>query len=265
MDDAPAPSARRLLGPPPLTEPQPRPARRNAVMALTGLPQTGWHLGTVGLGVATAFVLLLIGAGSVAVFDPGLETTAGRDVAQLAVGLALMGTALIFALTDAGGSLRGALQRLGLGSMTRRALGMAVLAWLTYLVIAMFLTPLLEPQQEDVTNELGADESTVLSAIFAGILIVIIAPLSEELFFRGFMYAGLRRALPLWPAAVISALIWGSLHLSGGNVGVALQLSVFGVVLAFLYERSGTLWAPIIAHLINNALAFTLLMSGVEA
>ena len=39
---------------------------------------------------------------------------------------------------------------------------------------------------------------------------------------------------------------------------------MFGVILAWLYERSGTLWAPILAHLINNAIAFALLMSGFE-
>ena len=89
------------------------------------------------------------------------------------------------------------------------------------------------------------------------------APLSEELFFRGFMFSGLRRSIPLWPAALVSALVWGALHLGGGNIGVVVQLSIFGVILAWLYERSGTLWAPIIAHTINNSIAFTLLVTDV--
>ena len=262
-ETSPAPS-RRLLGPPPLTQPQPPPKRRNALDAYIGLPETGWSGWLVVVGVLTAFVLVAIGTVTVAIFDPGLDTTAGRDAAQLAVGLALGGSALIFAAADASGSIRGALARLGLGAITRRALWMGALAWIAYLAIAQLLVPFLDPRQEDVTSDLGTDEPTVISAIFAGLLIVVVAPLSEELFFRGFMYAGLRRSLPLWPAALISALVWGSLHLGGGNVGVALQLSVFGVILAWLYERSGTLWAPILAHLINNAIAFALLMSGFE-
>ena len=126
---------------------------------------------------------------------------------------------------------------------------MAALAWLAYLICALALSPLLDPEQEDVHKEIGGgDEGGTLAMIVAGILIVVVAPVSEEVFFRGFMFAGLRRAMPLWIAAVISAAVWGSLHLTGGNVGVAIQLAVFGVILAFLYERSGSLWAPIMAH-----------------
>ena len=75
------------------------------------------------------------------------------------------------------------------------------------------------------------------------------------------MFASLRRAMSLWPAALIAAVVWGSLHLSGGNIGVAIQLAVFGVILALLYERSGTLWAPITAHMLNNTIAFILLIN----
>lgn len=265
MSDASPSLARRLLGPPRLTEPQPVPKRKNALDAYVGLPPTGWTGWLVLAGIAAAIVLVGIGTAIVALFDPELDTTAGRDAAQLAVGLGLGGTALLFAAVDASGSIRGALTRLGLGRVTGRALWMGALAWIAYLAIARLLVPFLDPQQEDVTNELGADEPSVISAIFAGILIVIVAPLAEELFFRGFMFAGLRRSMSLWPAAAIPALVWGSLHLGAGNVGVAIQLSVFGIILAWLYERSGTLWAPILAHLINNAIAFTLLMAGVEA
>ena len=265
MSDGSPTLARRLLGPPRLTEPQPVPKRKNALNAYVGLPTTGWTGWLVLAGLATAIVLVGIGTVIVALFDPELDTTAGRDAAQLAVGLGLGGTALLFALADASGSFRGAVARLGLARFSKRALWMGALAWIAYLAIARLLVPFLDPQQEDVTNELGVDEPTALSAIFAGILIVIVAPLAEEMFFRGFVYAGLRRAVSLLPAATISGMIWGSLHLASGNVGVAIQLSVFGVILAWLYERSGTLWAPILAHLINNAIAFTLLMAGVEA
>ena len=264
----PPPKPNPLLGPPPMTEPQPRGKRKNALDAYVGLPETGWTGWVVLAGVAVAIVLLGIGTLIPAIFDPGLETTAGRDAAQFGVGLALGGTALIFAFMDAGGRLRPALTRLGLSGLRPvlwRTLGMAALAWLAYLAVARLAVPLLQPEQQDVTNELGTDENSALGIVVAAILIIGIAPLAEELFFRGFMFAGLRRALPLWPAALLSALVWGSLHLGGGNVGVAIQLSIFGVILAWLYERSGTLWAPIFAHTLNNTIAFTLLVTGVDA
>ena len=177
---------------------------------------------------------------------------------------ASVGTALGFALFDTGGQLREALKRLGLGGrIALGAVGLAALAWLAYILFAAVLTPLLQPDQQDVTRELGTNRESTFSVAVAAILIVVAAPLSEELFFRGFMFGGLRRSLSLWPAALISAVVWGSLHLSGGNIGVAIQLAVFGVILAWLYERSGTLWAPIMAHTLNNTIAFVLLITDV--
>lgn len=227
-----------------------------------GLPETGWSGLSVVIGIPIAAVAMIVGTIVVAIFDPEFDTTAGREAAQLVVGLSLGGTALGFALSDAGGRLREAFRRLGLvPRITLAAIGLAALAWLIYIAAAAALTPLLNPDQQDVTEELGTDKSSALSLVVAGLLIVVLAPLSEELFFRGFMFASLRRAMPLWPAALIAAVVWGSLHLSGGNIGVAIQLSVFGVILAWLYERSGTLWAPIAAHALNNTIAFILLVS----
>lgn len=228
-----------------------------------GLPPAGWKARSVGLGVLIAIGLLLAGTIVVAIFDPELDSEAGRDAAQLVVALALGGTALGFAVSDARGMLGGAFERLGLTRLAISAIGLAALAWLAYLGVAAVLSPLLSPEQEDITRELGTDEGSLVSIVAAGLLIVIAAPLSEEMFFRGFVFSGLRRSTSLWPAAFVSGLIWGSLHLGAGNPGVAIQLSIFGVILAWLYERSGTLWAPIIAHAINNSIAFTLLVTDV--
>lgn len=230
---------------------------------MVGLPRRSWGAGQAIAGLLVAFGVLFVGTLIVALFDPALETTAGRDSAQLVVAAALGGTALGLAAHYSRGRLAGALGELGLTGFAWRAAGIAVLGWLAYLVIAALLAPVLEPEQQDVTRDLGVDEDSAVLLVIAGLLIVVAAPLSEELFFRGYMFAGLRRSLPLWPAAAIQAAIWGSLHLSGGNIGVAVQLSVFGLVLAWLYERTGTLWAPILAHGVNNSLAFVLLVTDV--
>ena len=116
-----------------------------------------------------------------------------------------------------------------------------------------------QPEQEDVTRELGVDEGT-LGAIAAGVLIIVVAPISEEIFFRGFIFAGLRRAVPFVVAALISAAIWGIFHYTGADSwGVVVQLAVFGIVLAWLYERTGSIWPTIAVHAFNNAVAFTIL------
>lgn len=251
--------------PPPLGEEPDRAAEGGRFLTrYAGLPEVGWSGGMVALGVLIAAGAMLIGTIIVAIFDPELETSAARNAAQLVVALSLIGTALGFALTDTQGRLKEAFGKLGLGGrVALGAIGLALLAWLIYILFAGFLAPLLQPDQEDVTRELGTNKDELGSVAVAAFLIVIAAPLSEELFFRGFMFGGLRRSMSLWPAAVISAIVWGSLHLGAGNIGVAVQLAVFGVILAWLYERSGTLWAPVLAHAINNTIAFVLLVTDV--
>jgi membrane protease YdiL (CAAX protease family) len=98
--------------------------------------------------------------------------------------------------------------------------------------------------------------------IAAGLLIVVAAPLSEEIFFRGFLFAGIRRSGGFILGAVISSGIWGMFHYTGSDSWpVILQLSIFGIVLAWLYERTGSIWPPIAVHAFNNAVAFTVLTS----
>jgi membrane protease YdiL (CAAX protease family) len=269
----PAPPARRSVAPPEETPPTPPPDGHGPDRAAgggrfltryAGLPEVSWRGGMVAVGVLIAAGTMLAGTIVVAAFDPDLDTPAARNAAQLVVALSLAGTALGFALADAGGRLKAAFAKLGLGSrIALGAIGLAALAWVTYIIFAGFLAPLLQPDQQDVTRELGTNKEELGSVAVAAFLIVIAAPVSEELFFRGFMFSGLRRSMSLFPAAAISAVVWGALHLGAGNIGVAIQLAVFGVILAWLYERSGTLWAPVLAHAINNTIAFVLLVTDV--
>ena len=226
--------------PPPTGEQPDRAAKGGRFLTrYAGLPEVGWGGGMVALGVLIAAGTMLAGTIFVAIFDPSLETSAARNAAQLVVAMSLIGTALGFALFDSRGAVKEAFGKLGLGGrIALGAIGLALLAWLAYIIFAGFLAPLLQPDQEDVTRELGTNKDELGSIAVAAFLIVIAAPLSEELFFRGFMFAGLRRSMSIWPAAVISAAVWGSLHLGAGNIGVAIQLAVFGVILAWLYERT---------------------------
>ncbi len=227
-----------------------------------GLPEIGWSPLTVLFGVLVAIGIMILGTIPIAVIDPDFESIAAKDAAQLMVGAALFLGAFIFAFTDARGNAREALRRLGFRDLAWRLIGLGALAWLIYLLCALVLSTLLHPEQEDVTKEIGGDAGGAINVIAAGLLIIVVAPVSEEVFFRGFMFAGLRRSLPMWVAAVISAAVWGSLHLSSGNIDVVIQLAVFGLVLAWIYERSGSLWAPIFAHGLNNTIAFLYLVSN---
>lgn len=87
------------------------------------------------------------------------------------------------------------------------------------------------------------------------VIAVVLAPLWEELTFRGFLLSALSRtAIGFWPAAVISNVIWTLLHASYSIPGL---ISVFtaGLVMAWLVWRTNSIWPAIAAHAIGNLAA----------
>ncbi len=81
---------------------------------------------------------------------------------------------------------------------------------------------------------------------------VLIAPVCEEIFFRGFLFGGLPQGIGLWPAALLSAALLGLAH---GDLGSLPVLLVIGLVLALVRWRFGSLLPSIVLHAGNNALA----------
>jgi membrane protease YdiL (CAAX protease family) len=96
---------------------------------------------------------------------------------------------------------------------------------------------------------------------------VLVAPLAEELYFRGLLFQGLRRPLTLWPAIGVSALIFGIAHYEAGNLEGSLYalivLSSLGGYLAWVFDRRRTIVAPIVMHATFNGLALAgILLAG---
>lgn len=199
-------------------------------------------------------VLIAVGI-PVAIFDPDAESELTLILSQAALGGALVAVAVFFAAQGAAGH---PLQRLGLRPFKLTGLGLALAAYGSYLFFGVIYSLFVQPEQQDITRDLGVDEST-LGLIAGGFLIVIVAPISEEIFFRGFMFGALRTRLSLWPAAAISASVFGLLHLSGGDITIVPPLLVLGLMFAWLYEHTGSLGPPIALHMLNNAVAFTVL------
>ncbi len=225
-----------------------------------GIPSGGWGPTQVFLAVLAVLVLVTIEAGVVSIFDPDLDSLGATLGVQALLAVTLIAVALAFATRST--SLTSALGELGLRRFARSALGLAAVAYVAYLIFAVIYSAFVHPEQEDITRDLGFDEGGI-GAFVAGALIVAAAPLSEEIFFRGFMFGGLRRRLPMWAAAVIAGAVFGLLHYTGpDSIGVVPQLAVLGVLLAWLYERTGSLWPPIILHVANNGLALIALTSS---
>ena len=80
----------------------------------------------------------------------------------------------------------------------------------------------------------------------------VIVPIAEELIFRGLIYRRLRETWPVFPAMLVSALLFGIYH---GNIVQGVYGAVAGLALSFIYEAYGSLKAPIIAHMSMNLLS----------
>ncbi len=78
---------------------------------------------------------------------------------------------------------------------------------------------------------------------------VVAAPLCEEIVFRGYFYPVLKKFAGMPVALVCSSLVFAAAH---GNLTALLPLFLFGGVLVYLYEKSGSLWLPVAAHFCFN-------------
>lgn len=84
---------------------------------------------------------------------------------------------------------------------------------------------------------------------------VVVAPILEELIFRGRLISLFRREMPISLAVVLSSLIFAAAH---GSFVVALDAFIAGIILGYFYLVSGSIILPIILHICNNAIAYAL-------
>lgn len=219
-----------------------------------------WGPGRVFAGILVVLVLSVFEIGVVSVFDPGLDTLGGRIVAQIMLEATFIGVAFTVAANrDVPGAVPAA--SLGLRRPLRRPWFIMAGAYVAYLIVALAYGALVHPHQRDITGDLGFGHG-LLGAIIAGVLIVLAAPVAEETFFRGFVFGGFRHRYSFLVAAVPSALLFGAIHASGGALAVVPPLAFLGFLLCWVYEETGSIYSTIPLHMLNNALAFTIIVSS---
>ena len=95
--------------------------------------------------------------------------------------------------------------------------------------------------------------------VLAFVAVVIVAPIAEELFFRGFIYQGLRRWRGVTQGILLSALVFALAHVSPLIIP---SIFVLGVILAYLFEKRGSLAATMAAHMSYNLIGFIAIVAS---
>lgn len=137
-----------------------------------------------------------------------------------------------------------------------RAIAWTAAAAVAFYAFSLTYSVVLPDGSQDTLRMLGVDRGTELLAV-AGVLVIIVAPFAEELFFRGFLYRALRNRFSVAVSAALIGLAFGSVHYAGPEtLAVLVPLGVLGAIFCLLYERTGSLYPAIALHVVNNALAF---------
>lgn len=157
---------------------------------------------------------------------------------------------------------RSSLEEFGLARLPNwMDIGLSGAGFIVYLLstavfsaLALALLPFIDPTQpQDVGFE---DIGNYYELALAFVTLVIIAPFAEEALFRGYLFGKLRGYVSFWSAALLTSALFALAH---GQWNVALDTFVLGMVLAWLRDTTGSIWAGVLLHSIKNAVAFYIL------
>ncbi len=146
-----------------------------------------------------------------------------------------------------------------------RDLGYVVLGFIMYfilfVVVVSVLQNLVPALNVDQEQEIGFKNPVrwQLPLVFASL--VLMPAVVEELVVRGFVYSGLKQGIGKWAAALLASFLFAIAHLQAGNGKPLLWIAavdtfVLSLVLIYLKEKTGRLWAPIGLHMVKNSIAF---------
>ncbi len=124
-------------------------------------------------------------------------------------------------------------------------------------VADILLQSLAHDTQSQMTEAIQGMTMTPALAAVSVAMIAVLAPIGEEMLFRGLLFGWLRAHWPFWLTALVTSALFGLAH---GNLEYAVVAGILGLLLAYLRERTGSLWASIGAHILNNAFAVLLIM-----
>ena len=135
-------------------------------------------------------------------------------------------------------------------SSWRRAAGIALGVVVVVVVVSAALDPVLNPNKEQGLTPHGWEPRHAAAFVANFFVVALLAPVVEELTFRGLGFTLLER-FGRWPAIVLVGIAFGLAH---GLVEALPPLVVFGMCLAYLRSRTGSVYPGMILHALYNGL-----------
>lgn len=134
-----------------------------------------------------------------------------------------------------------------------------VLAWVVlatgYLRLCEAIGQQVVPQQALVQLASGEVAAELFWPMIA--LIVVLAPVAEEILFRGYLFGALSTSIPLWATQLVTATLFGLVH----GLGHAMPIAVLSLLFGYLRQRYRSLWPSIVAHMVHNGVTVALIVT----
>ena len=119
-----------------------------------------------------------------------------------------------------------------------------------------FTTKAVEQANQNLIYDGNNPGLKIIFSILFFVMVVVVAPITEEFIFRGIILHRWGTKWGVIPAILLSSILFGLIHL---NI-FFISLAIWAVFLAFLYIKTGSLIVPIIAHALNNFIVFVVLI-----
>ena len=123
-------------------------------------------------------------------------------------------------------------------------------------IVTTFILSLL-PESISAAHQMQTAEYTQENLFLLMLSLGVVSPIVEEVYFRGLVHTKLRECFRFPVAAILSALIFGFFH---GNFIQMIYACVYGIILAFVYEKNLSLWASILFHVGYNLCSLFVLL-----
>lgn len=243
-----------------------------------------WVLLYIGIGVALQFIMSFVMLGIIykialteglmnpdavaKLMEQGMGITAGSDASSVSVNgaftmvltglcdfIMFIGFGLWYYFRENKYPFRPDYRKAFTPSNTLAIIGIAFFGQFAInLILSGFqiVLPSIFRQYEELAKNFELDTMNPVIMIF---IVCLLGPLAEEVLFRGMIYAKLRRGFSMWPAAVISGVLFGIYHM---NWVQGIYATIFGIILAYIYEKTQTIWGSCLLHVAFNSCSYLL-------